>query len=149
MLLKSFHDTFLGLQHCRGMLLKTQSVLGTWRAWTKDGVPSKLPLLWTLIKLLFMYRYCCAYGYSFTLTMKLNDLRATCCINMGTVDCHRVKMSNYNMFVGHKPQHTSAVGPDFRAASPSSSGCLDYETSQRVQKFLSRGETSHSAPRQR
>lgn len=60
--LKTFHDTFPGLHHCRGMLLKTQSVLGTWRAGTKDGVPSKLPLLWTLIKLLFVCRYGSVHG---------------------------------------------------------------------------------------
>lgn len=115
-----FHDTFSGLHHYRGMLLVKQSVLGTWWAGTKDGVPSKLPLLCSLIKILFVFWHQGAHCAA--LRKKCVELTLDSLLRKKSY-IHWMRMSLRSELFDYKPLHTSAVSR--WATSHSLSGCLN------------------------
>lgn len=137
---KMFHDTFLGLHHCRGMPLVKPSVLGTWWAGTKDGVPSKLPLLWTLIKLLFVL----ALRRARLTRLSVWKWRAGVALLLVSHEkskSHRAKTSFSDLLLGYKPLRTSALRPvGSRATSRSLSGC-PWNVMHRVHNSYREGDT--------
>lgn len=133
---KSYHDTFPGLHHCWGMLLKTLSVLRTWRAGTKDGVPSKLPLLWTLIKLLFVWSYG-SRSSEYSLTLWNEPTGKAKCLLTGCSRCHGRRIW---LFLRAPTFPHLSTGSWLQATSLSSSGFL-WNVTHRVQSSYREDDT--------